>query len=102
MVMSDFKRQALRDMNRRFFMVALVISSLFAAMYYALAFIEEMFDKKLAESVAAGDIESVSLVAADNAISFIGTIQAAVISGWVLVMILMIFKWLFRQYIART
>lgn len=102
MAMSDFKRQALRDMNKRFLMVALVISSLFAAVYYALAFAEEMFDKKLAESVAAGEIESVSLIAADNAISFMGIMQAAVISGWVLVMILMIFKWLFRQYIART
>jgi len=102
MAMSDFKRKALRDMNKRFLMVALVISSLFAAIYYALVFIEEMFDKKLAESVAAGDIESATLIAADSTISFIGMIQAAVISGWVLIMILMIFKWLFRQYIART
>ncbi len=89
MAMSEFTKKALRDMNTRFAWVVLFITLIFIGLDYAV----QWFSRNLTVTINPPDFF--------NGYSYSAIIEFILFGLWAFLMLILMMKWLFRQYIAR-
>lgn len=97
MPMSEFKKKALREMNIRFAWAILIVTAFFRAMDWVV----DWFTRNLTRNLLPYSIQEIGLPAVLEGVSYSSIIKLILLVCWVGVLLVLLFKWAFRQINAR-
>lgn len=96
MAMSEFKKKALREMNVRFAWAVLIVTAFFKAMDWGV----DWFVRNLTSNLLPYSIQEMGLPVILEGVSYSSLIKLILFICWVAMLLILLFKWTFRQIIA--